>query len=106
MRQESGDRSVVGIIVARSSEVPALPDDLVYTVEVDEGGVINTYTQVKPGLGYRPTDRDAVPDDVLLMPFMVDQVVPVAIRPRGAEDVMDLLLGEHIDIEECVNNGP
>lgn len=101
MRPQNGNRVLVGIITARSSELATEAAGLTYTVQVDDGGTVSDYQAVKPGPGYRITDFSHVPADLLLIPFLINQEVPVAVQVAGNEDRMNIMAGEHLNVTPC-----
>lgn len=101
MRKQAGNHSLIGIVTARSSDVPVVAADLSYTVEVDDGDSVISYEQVMPGMGYRATDTPSIPPELLLIPFHINQAVPIAVQVAGNEDRLSIMVGEHINIKTC-----
>lgn len=101
MRQQVGDRVVPGVVVSSSVSEPSEADAITYTIEIDDGGVVQQYAGVKPSKGWRITDYDSTPAVIFLQPWMPGTEVPVAIRVKGSQDVYSILASEHIALNEC-----
>jgi len=92
----SESRVYVGVITARSSEVPAPPDDLFYSVQIEgESGVV-----VLEGIVPQEYDRMRYAD-VDLVPFEIGQRVAVGISRLGSNELVDILTGERPDAGPC-----
>jgi hypothetical protein len=101
MRQQVGDRVVIGVVVSASVAEPSTADAITYTIEIDDGGEVQQYSGVSPGRGWRPTDYDTTPDGVLLLPWPPGTEVPVAIRVKGPQDVYSIMASEQVSLKQC-----
>lgn len=101
MRQQVGDRVVVGVVVSASVAEPSTADAITYTLEVDDGGDVTQYSGVKPGPGWRISEYLADPASVLLLPWPPGTEVPVAIRVKGPQDIYSIMAGEHVSVAPC-----
>lgn len=97
-----GSRVVIGVVVARSVEVPSPADAIFYTVEVDDGDQPVQYENMVPLDHYRVTIVDPSID---LVPFVVGQRVPVGVSTFGGTEYHDILVGEHGDAGPCEGEG-
>lgn len=93
-------RNHVGLIIARSSEVPAPADDLFYTVQVEDIDGVIVYPNIVP----QAYDRMSYAD-VDLVPFPIGHRVPIGVSRLGSHEQVDILAGEKSDAGECVRNG-
>lgn len=107
MTYRDGGKDIVvpGVIVAATQQGPSLPDDISYTVQVDAGGVVERYEEVVPSTGWRVTSYLDPDLEVFLLPFKINQVVPVAIMPRGGEDLVYIMAGEFVNMQPCDDGG-
>lgn len=93
-------RVTIGVVVARSVEVPSSPELITYTIEIDEGGNTAQYEGVAPGDSERISSEFPT-FELELVPFRIGQELPVAIRVNGSERRIRIMRGEFPAIEEC-----
>ena len=87
----------LGVITARSSEVPTDAASLFYSVQVlDDTGVVN-YNGVAP----QANARWSSVADVDLVPFFIGQRVLIGVMRLGANEQIDILTDEKPDMGPC-----
>lgn len=93
-----GNRMTVGIVIARSVEVPSPAGEIFYTVEVHEGDIQPVrYANTKPQDYWRLSSVFAVD----LIPFEVGQTVPIGITTSGSTEMVEIMAGELPNAGEC-----
>ncbi len=106
MGRSSTESSVqMGIITARSVDVPSPPGDIFYSVQIEDDTGVVTYDGVVPQEVSRWSN---VTDDELdLIPFIIGQRVIVGISRLGGEELIDIMTEEKPHMGECsVGGGP
>ena len=87
----------VGVITARSQEVPSDASDLFYTVEVHHDGGVTVLENIVP----QDASRWSSTLDVKLVPFEIGQRVSVGITRLGSREYTDILSVERPDGGDC-----
>lgn len=99
----AGSRLVIGVITARSVDVPSLADAIFYTVEVDDGaGQPESYANTVPQQAARWSTFDPTLE---LVPFEVGQRVMVGITTSGSSQYTEIMQSELPKRGPCKESG-
>ena len=99
----AGSRLVIGVITARSVEVPSPADAIFYTVEVDDGaGQPDSYPNTVPQAASRWSTFDP---SLELVPFEVGQRVMVGITTSGSNQYTEIMQSELPNRGPCKDSG-
>lgn len=96
MRSNHESSLFMGLITARSVEVPSPPSAINYSIQVEHEDGVAVFDGVVPQDYFRD-----FPVDIDLVPFPVGFSVPVGVIRLGATEVHRIMAGEKPLVGEC-----
>ncbi len=86
----------IGLVIARSVDVPSPPDDISYTIQIEDDTGVHVLEDIVPQAYFRD-----YPVEVDLVPFEVGMYLPMGISRQGATETINIMAGERLDVGEC-----